>query len=96
MRSQLQATVGASSQGTWVGCTVVSRQVWDASAPAAVRARGDRPTETDCAAVETVGEGADVSEGARAGGPSCRRENEASAEERDSEGEEVVTPNGPN
>ena len=69
---------------------VVSRQVWDASASAAVRSRGDRPTQTDRAAVETVGEGADVSEGARAGGTGCRRENEASVEERDSEGEEVV------
>jgi len=37
-----------------------------------------------------VGEGADVSEGARAGDPGCRRENEASAEERDSEGKEIV------
>jgi hypothetical protein len=65
-------------------------QVWDASAPATVRSYGDRLTETDCAAVETVGEGSDVSEGAREGGTGCRRENEASAEERSIEGEEVV------
>lgn len=90
----LQATVGASSQGTWVGCAVISRQIWDASAPAAVRSLSDRPPQTDRAAVETVGKGADVSEGARAGGTGCRSENEASAEERDSEGEEVVEAHG--
>src|SRR5438128_3135766 len=35
-----RATVGASSQGPWVGCTVVSRQVRDASAPYRTAYRG--------------------------------------------------------
>jgi hypothetical protein len=54
------------------------------------RALRDRPAATDRAAVETVGEGADVSEGTRAEGTGCRTDLEASAKERDIEDEEVV------
>ena len=85
----LSATVDAASPGAWVGCQIVSPHVWDSAAPAAVRARCDCPPQTDRAAVETVGEGADVCEGARAGDAGGRSAIEASAEEKDRESEAV-------
>jgi len=54
--------------------------------PAAVRSRGDRPPETDRAAVETVGEGTNVSQGTggEVAGESC-----GSTKEKDGEDESV-------
>ena len=77
MWNQLQATVGATSQGTWARWTVVSRKVWDSAYPSLISQRDYIETEGDRAEVETVGESTDVSEGAREGGTGY------SAEEKD-------------
>ena len=61
--SQLQATLGETSQGPWVRWTIIPGEVWDASEPAVVRSLCDGTAEADRAAVETLGESADVSEG---------------------------------
>src|SRR6266540_5446250 len=45
--SILQATLGATSQGTCVRWTVVSGQVWHSSEPAAVSARCNRNAAAD-------------------------------------------------
>jgi hypothetical protein len=89
VRRPLQTTVDAASPGAWVGYPVVSPHVWDPAPPAAVCTHSDCPPQTARAAVETVGEGADVSEGARGGKAGGRSANEASAEEKDSAGEAV-------
>ena len=87
--STLQATLGATSQGTWVGWTVVSGQVRYSSEPAVGSSLSDRNTEGDRAANETVGESTDVSEGAREGGTGGSAENGEGAEEKDGESEGV-------
>ena len=85
----LQTTVGATSQGTWIGRTVVSGKVRNSSSSAAVSALGDRHTEADRAEDESVGESTVVSEGAREGGTGGSAENEEGAEESDGESEGV-------
>ena len=60
--SQLQANVGQTSQDTWVGYTIISSEIWNASEPAVISSLGDSHTEGDRAEVETLGESPDVSE----------------------------------
>ena len=59
----LQATIGQTSEGTWIRRTVVSRQVWHATDTTFSRQRHYRKTEGNRATFETVGEGSDVSQG---------------------------------
>ena len=86
MRAILQATLGSTSEGTWAGWTVVSRQVWH-SAYATVSSQRDHvETEGDCAAVETMGECSDVSQGSKEGTTG------GNTKEKDGEDESVSTP----
>ena len=77
----LQATVGQTSQGTWVRCTVVSAKVWHSTDTTIISQRDHVETEGDCAAVKTVGEGSDVSQGAREGTTAWSTEEEDGEEE---------------
>jgi hypothetical protein len=61
--SQLQATIGQTSQGTWIGWTVISSQVRNSSDTIVSREREHVTKEGDHTEVETVGEGSDVSQG---------------------------------
>ena len=63
MWSDPQATLGETSQGPWVGWTVVPDQVWDSAYTSPRRQRDHVETQGDRAEVETVGEGSDVSQG---------------------------------
>jgi hypothetical protein len=83
--STLQATVGAPSEGPWIGYTVVSRQVWNSAYPSIISQRDYIETERDRAEVETLGESPDISEGAREGTEASLR----STEEKDSESESI-------
>ena len=85
VRAILQATLGSTSEGTWAGWTVVSRQVWH-SAYATVSSQRDHvETEGDCAAVETMGECSDVSQGSKEGTKGGSAENRQDAEDKDGE-----------
>ena len=88
--SILQTTLGETSQRTWAGWTVVSRQVWH-STDTTVSSQSDHvKTEGGRAADETVGEGSDVSTGA--GEVTRGEETEAtfsSTKEKDGESESV-------
>ena len=64
VQSQLQATVGETFAGTWAGWEGVSAQVWHSSVTSVSREGGHVTTKGDGAAVETVGEGTDVCQGA--------------------------------
>src|SRR5262249_39416404 len=81
-----QATVGQTSQGTWVGWTVVPEQVWDSSRTTVSCKRDHGKTKGDRAAVETVGEISDVSQGTggEEAGESCD-----STTEKDGESEGI-------
>ena len=89
MWSQLQATLGKTSEGTWLGWTVVSRKVQYSTDTTVSRQRDHVKTEGNGAAVETVGEGSDVSEGTGEGTKGYRAANEEGTEERDGESEGV-------
>jgi len=90
--SQLQAIVGSTSQGTWVGWTVISGKVQYPEDTAISRQRDHSETEGDSAEFKTMGEGTDVCEGTggEAAGESCGSTQEKDgAEERDGESEGV-------
>jgi len=63
----LQATLGETSDGTWDGWTVISRQVWHSTDPTIIRQRDHIETEGDRAEVKTVGESSDVSQVTKGG-----------------------------
>ena len=88
MWSDPQATLGETSQGPWVGWTVVPDQVWDSAYTSPRRQRDHVETQGDRAEVETVGEGSDVSQGTGEGAKGCSTEEE-DGEERDGESEDV-------
>ena len=87
--SQLQTTVGETSQGPWVRWAVISSEIWNSTDTTLISQRDHSDTEGDCAKVETVGESTDVSESAREGTKSCRAEEEDGTKERDGEEEGV-------
>jgi hypothetical protein len=87
--STLQATLGATSQGTWGGWAVVSGKIWDSSQSAAVSALRDRNTEADRAGDETLGESPDLFEGTEGTGGKEKGEGYGSTEEKDGENESV-------
>jgi len=72
--SQLQATVGQTSPGPWLGWTVLPRQVWYATDTTVSRKRGHVTTEGDRAAHQTVAEGSHISQGSREGTKGCSTE----------------------
>jgi hypothetical protein len=87
--SQLQATLGETSQSQRVGWTLVPNQIWD-STDTTVSCERDHVTQAGGRAEdETMGEGSDLCEGAggEAAGESC-----GSPKEKDGEGESVRTP----
>ena len=87
--SELQATVGETSEGTWVGWTVVPDQAWDSMDTTVVSQRDHVKTEGGRAEGETMGEGSDLCEGAGEGTTGCSAENREGAEEKDGESESV-------
>jgi hypothetical protein len=87
--SIVSALIGQTSQGTWLGWTVVSCQVWHSSRTIVSRERDHVETEGDGAEVETVGKGSDLCEGTGEGAKGCSTENGQGAEEKDGENEGV-------
>ena len=83
-----QATVGETSQGTWVRWTVVSGKVSYTKDTAISSQRDHIETEGGCAEVETLGESTDVCEGAGEGTRGCSTKKE-DGEEKDGEREIV-------
>ena len=63
----LQATVSATSQGPWLGWTVVSGQVQYTEDTTLISQSDHGETAGDCAAVKTMGEGSNIPQGAREG-----------------------------
>ncbi len=78
--------IGSTSEGTWIGWTVISSEIRDSSYPIVSRQRDHVKTEGGRAAVETVGEGSDLCEST--GGEEAG-ENYGSTKEKDGEGESV-------
>ena len=89
VRAILQATLGETSEGTWVGRTVVPNQVWNSAYPTVSRKRDHVTQAGGRAEDETMGEGSDVCEGA--GGEETAA-GFRSTQEKDGEGESVRTP----
>jgi len=81
MSSELQAPVGQTSEGTWLGWTIISHQVWRATDTTVCSEGGHVTTEGDGAAVETMGEGTDICEGAEQGTKGYGTEQEDGQEE---------------
>ena len=63
----LQATIGQTSEGTWIRRTVISPQVWDSTDTTLISQSDHGETAGDCAAVKTMGEGSNIPQGAREG-----------------------------
>jgi hypothetical protein len=84
--SELQTTVGETSQGTWVGWEGVPDQVWDSSDTTLISQRDHVEAEGDRAKVETVGEGSDLCQGTRGAEAGA---GSGGAEEKDDESEGV-------
>ena len=84
-----QATVGETSQGTWIRWQGVPEQVWHSTDTIISRKRDHSKTERDRTEVETLGEGSDVCEGAREGTKDCSADDGQGAEEKDGESEIV-------
>ena len=77
----LQATFGQTSEGTWVGWTVISRQVWDSSDTTIISQRDHVETEGDRTEIETMGKGTDICEGSGEGTKGGSTEEEDGEEE---------------
>ena len=84
-----QATVGETSQGTWVRWTVVSGKVSYTKDTAISSQRDHIETEGGCAEVETLGESTDVCEGSGESAKGCSADDGQGAEEKDGENEGV-------
>ena len=87
--SELQATVGETSEGTWIGWTVVPAQVWHATDTIVSHEREHVKTEGGRAEDETMGEGSHLCEGTGEGAKGCSADNGQGAEEKDGESEGV-------
>jgi len=83
MWSQLQATLGETSEGPWIGWAVISGKVPYTENTAISRQRDHGKTEGDRAEIETMGESPNVYEGAEEGATGY------STEEKDDENEGV-------